>query len=362
MREAVTNKRLPLLAVVALVSWLMVPGNADAVPCGGGVPCACGDTVVASTTLVADLDCSGPGGTALIIGANVVTVNLDGNTISGDGTTGIGVDNTAGFNNVTIRNGTIKEFVQAVRAEGVRRLVLKDLTIEGGSSHAIEVLDSRSVTIRDSFITIGTAFGREAIRLESVRPARVIDVSIIGGFVGINFACGVCDGSELPTNGTIKRCTISDTGDNGILLANTTNALVTNNVISGAAFGGIQLGFDTTTPVTDVQVVKNVIIGTSFGGAFGAGILLIRGAFGNTIRNNVILDSAGNGITVDEAALEPFDNTIRNNISNANTGFGYSDNTTDSGTAGTENTYELNSCLGNGNGGSDPAGLCTPQP
>ena len=72
---------------------------------------SCGDTLTSDTTLTANLACSG---TALVVGADGITIDLNGYTISGDGT-GLGIDNTGGYDNVTIKNGTITGFQVVTR-------------------------------------------------------------------------------------------------------------------------------------------------------------------------------------------------------------------------------------------------------
>jgi hypothetical protein len=65
----------------------------------------CGDTVVADLVLIVDLVCPGDG---LVVGADDVTLDLGGHTITGAGTgTGIAVTGRSG---VTVRNGTIAGF------------------------------------------------------------------------------------------------------------------------------------------------------------------------------------------------------------------------------------------------------------
>ena len=86
-----------------------------------------------------------------------------------------------------------------------------------------------------------------------------------------------------------------------VLLANTTDAKIENNVIAGAAFAGIQVGFRTANPVTGADIFKNVVTGTRidfFIGALGAGIALARGSSGSTVKENIVTGSAVDGIFV----------------------------------------------------------------
>jgi hypothetical protein len=59
-----------------------------------------------------------------VIGADDITLDLNGHTVDGDGAaTGvadIGIDNTAGHNGVTIKGGSVREFVEGVVIDGAR--------------------------------------------------------------------------------------------------------------------------------------------------------------------------------------------------------------------------------------------------
>ena len=88
---------------------------------GGGrkpplVSVTCGQTLTHSIRLANDLtNCAGDG---LIVGADGVTVDLNGHAIDGDGTPGatgpdVGILDT-GRNGVTIKGGTVREFDRGV--------------------------------------------------------------------------------------------------------------------------------------------------------------------------------------------------------------------------------------------------------
>lgn len=78
---------------------------------------ACGSTVTASLTLTSDLNCSGSDG--LDVGHDSIVINLNGHTITGDGTSnGISV---ASHNNVTIENGVITTFATGVNITGTSK-------------------------------------------------------------------------------------------------------------------------------------------------------------------------------------------------------------------------------------------------
>src|SRR4051794_36271364 len=70
-------------------------------------PISCGDSITKSIVVANDLPCTG---TALVINANGVTLNLNGHTLTGDGDDiGNGVE-AQNFSNLTIENGTVTGF------------------------------------------------------------------------------------------------------------------------------------------------------------------------------------------------------------------------------------------------------------
>jgi hypothetical protein len=100
---------------------------------GGGRALAgevgCGATITADTRLSHDL--RGCPNVGLVIGADDITLDLDGHTASGDGqlvascpegaTCDVGIDNTAGHDNVTIKGGSVRAFDVGVFTLGQAR-------------------------------------------------------------------------------------------------------------------------------------------------------------------------------------------------------------------------------------------------
>jgi parallel beta-helix repeat protein len=88
----------------------------------------CGQTLTTNTTLTADLDCSGYGGTALTMGAKGIVLNLNGHTIWGpagnDSLYGVYSD---GYNRTTIKNGSIQDFYIGVYLNGSNRTLVQNV-------------------------------------------------------------------------------------------------------------------------------------------------------------------------------------------------------------------------------------------
>ena len=379
------NKKLTIRAVVALLAALMALGG------GQALAASCKVTVTAPDSIQAAIDANPKKTVCLddsggVFSQSVVFSGTDGGgddsgiTLRAapgavpvlDGTIGSLVDAITlkdGVSKVTIRDLEIRNYSnQAIRGDGtiavpLSKIRLQDLDIHDINFHAIDILHTDGLRIKHVTVRVapGANFFAEAIRLQSVDSVKVDKVHVIGGFVGVNFACsGACAGPEPPTNGVVKNSTISGTTDNGVLLANTTDAEIKKNVIAGAGFGGIQIGFRAANPVTGVKVSKNVVTGTA-----GDGILLSRGSSGSTVEKNTVTGSTGDGIAI--VTLAPggssSGNTIKGNISNGNGGFGYLDDGLGGGNVFTKNECKANAAGGSSSdGGASATGdLCTPQ-
>jgi len=86
----------------------LAPGKAPT-KVRGATSFSCGMSVTSNFTLTADENCSGYG---IYIEAPGVTVNLGGHTLTGDGSTGYGVE--ADYGNDTVTNGIITSFQYGV--------------------------------------------------------------------------------------------------------------------------------------------------------------------------------------------------------------------------------------------------------
>src|SRR5262249_19771626 len=102
----------------------------------------CGDVITVNTRLASDLvNCPDNG---LVIGADNITLDLNGHVIDGDGTRvpscppdatcDTGVDNTAGHSHVTVKGGSIRQFNVAVWVFGgagdhIRHLAVAHTTV-----------------------------------------------------------------------------------------------------------------------------------------------------------------------------------------------------------------------------------------
>ena len=351
MTKTIFGKKLLILTTIAvLVTSLML----FAIP-ASAAHLSCGDTVTTDTTLDADLICAGTPG--LIIGAAGITIDLNGHTISGtacgfchgirngDFSATANPSPTFGFDDVKIKGpGTIIGFEQGIRGDTVSRFTIENVIVrDQTSSSAIDILDSKDVKIKNVSISITTVSGAiEAIRLQNVDNVKVEKVNVVGGAVGVNFGCGSCDGTEQPTNGVIKDSTFINNG-NGIFLAQTTDAKVKNNVVSGSSGTAILVGlkcFVGSFPaVTNVEISKNVVSNND-----ASGITLCT-ADNSKVNKNIVTGNGGYGIRV----LDSDDNKIEKNTAVGNTGKDMKQDAASSG-----NTWKKNTCITTDDAGSGP--------
>ena len=112
------------IALLGVTIPLLGAGSAGAKACGGDVPCACGDTVVASTTLSGDLGICDR--TALRITKPVV-LDCAGHTITGNDQSnakfGIEIHGVVG---ATVRDCRVTRFRRGIRIDGGSGNTVKD--------------------------------------------------------------------------------------------------------------------------------------------------------------------------------------------------------------------------------------------
>jgi parallel beta-helix repeat protein len=101
----------------------------------------CGDTITTDARLTRDLNnCPADG---VIIGAAGVTLDLDGYTIDGVGAVGgIGVNNSGGYDDVTVKDGTVHQFLVGIRLQDAEENRLSRLTVSVNAGPGIAVVTS----------------------------------------------------------------------------------------------------------------------------------------------------------------------------------------------------------------------------
>jgi hypothetical protein len=144
----------------------------------------------------------------------------------------------------------------------------------------------------------------------------------------------------------------------GIRVEYSENNIFNQNTITGSGWNGLQIRHLSNNN----KFNENTSIGNQ-GNGFRVGL----SSNGNEFNENIAIKNGRNGFSVGANIEEEGYQVSSNNIFTENTAqrngeFGFFDQTTDSGTLGTANAYSENQCKNNTDGGSNPTGLCRPQP
>jgi len=316
---------------------------------------SCGQTITADTTLDSDMTkCKGPG---ITIGADGITLDLNGHTIEGMGK-GSGVNNVAGHDGVTIEDGSIRNFMESVALVGASDNHLRGLSLSDNRHVGIYVQDSSAIEIEQSSV-VDVRFA--AIYLFRSHDIRVEGNSLSrsgGGVVAqvsdhLAIEANVAernDGSGITlqesSESHIAGNTVSHSGDAGILLDAADANQVSANLASQNGDGIVVLGSAKT--ITD----NNVDTSACKKGC-GYGISLEAGA-GNLIAQNDVSRTMRDGIRIDAFVPEmpTVDNVVRDNLVSEATVDGLSIGTDGPGTvSGT--LIEGNVATGSGDDGFD---------
>jgi large repetitive protein len=317
-------------SVLTLAAWA-VPVAAQAAPASTVV--RCGQTLTSSTRLAHDLvNCPADG---LVIGADNITVDLAGHTISGvnaHGSEGISND---GHRGVRIQNGTIQDFfLNGVGLRNAPRSAVFNVTIRkigagGGETDAsagVLVKDSPNSSVTASTVTndvsafqsdgVDVLFSAGAIVNGNRLAKNAWDGMVVFGSPRTRVIGNVLDGNQNQG--------IEVNGSDGLLLArnhaseNIADGLVVG-AMSGARIEGNTLTRNGDTGLFMFDLLHSRVSDNRAAGN-GVGIDLEGGQHGSTGNHIVNNDTSSNlsvGLVVADNANG---NLVRGNVSNANRG------------------------------------------
>lgn len=278
-----------VLLAATIAATIVIPA-ASAAP----LP-ACGDVVTQNVTLTKSLKNCASG---LVVGADNVTIDLNGYTIKGLGTAaGVGID-AADHTGITVKNGKITDFAEGIKLFNVSNSTIEDIvvrrTVTGirvartdNGSDSNQILDNKVVESVDGIVLFGTAFSR-------VAGNTLADLSGTGIFCRDTFAGDV----EIDGNRSVRNLI-------GIRLF-FCGASVTDNVANDNDAEGI---FRTRSNGPTLGNVANDNVGT--------GISLDDSA--GSIVGNVTNRNSGHGLAiVDQNATNGPFYTVTRNTANRN--------------------------------------------
>ena len=251
----------------------------------------CGDLITQSITLDSDLlDCPGNG---LVIGAPNITVNLNGHTI--DGTSGSsGIDNFAGHDRVTIRNGTIQQFFSGVVFAGAQDSRLTNLTLASNGAGLALIFDSDNNQVERCDVT-GNNTG---VFLQSGSDRNTLSMNRIED----NVQAGVAiDGSD---DNKLQRNDVNRNGGGGIVVTGGSDRtrIEKNDLKNNGLPAGIYIGGGSGNAIVKNDLEKNP-----------DGIFVHSSAVNALVEKNGSNKNTFDGIDVDSTSTE-----ITMNVTNKN--------------------------------------------
>jgi parallel beta-helix repeat protein len=327
--------RAHLVAVAAGGCLLLGTTVADA---GTAPPIGCGSTITRSTTLRADI--VGCPATALVIGADRITLDLGGHTISGTnavGSEGIANDGHAGVR--IVGRGSVRDFqLTGVAMRNAPGSVVRGLTIggigaglaeEGGQGGAgILIADSPSSQVSGNEV----ANDVESFQSDGVDVLRSPGALVAGNDLSHNNWNGLVL-LESPAS-RIVRNDLDDNGNNGTEVNGSSDGVtVTANSAARNTQFGIVVGASRNVRVAGNAARHNdtgifffdlhdSVITANRATGNVAGIVLAggqSGSDGNHVTGNVASRNSEIGFSLEGGAN---DNVVSGNIANANQGDG----------------------------------------
>ena len=292
-------KRVATMASIALAATLVPAAGAN------GTDMRCGATIRTDTKLKDDLvDCPGNG---IVIGADNLTLDLNGHTVQGSGG-GAGIDNGAGHDGVRIEQGTVTGFDAGILLIGASGNRIQNLTISDNAGAGIALVQSSRNRVEHNSASANGFDGiflfdsstRNVVKKNSTTGNGIAGIAVLEGSndnrVEDNVAAGNgVDGIGLGgvAGNRIENNSAPGNGVVGIVLEVSNNNQVEKNVASGnGSFGFILSGSDAN------HLVKNMAADNSF-----AGIALV-GSRKNRIEKNSVSGNGEIGIAVVEGSPE----------------------------------------------------------
>ena len=324
-----------VLLVAAALSLALTPGAQAAKP----VHVTCGDTITADTTLANDLtDCPNNG---IVVGADDITLDLNGHTVDGDGFDNpaedcpdghcdTGIDITGRHRGVTIQNGSVAEFSSGIWIEGGSDQRLRQLSV-ARNGDGIDVVLAKDTVVADSSVD-ENVFGIFVGRSDRIRLER----NAVVGYQGCGLEVQRSDRTLIEGNSVFADDPGTPlSGDAcGIGLFNGSDrSRIARNSVSGNGFVGLIIGDSDHNQVggnrifknTDAMIVHgdaNTVSGNHISDAIGSdngsgfGIILEAGKH-NLLEGNTIERTRTDGIRVaiQDPGLPPVaGNTLRLNV------------------------------------------------
>ena len=295
---------------------------------GGGVSAqtgglSCGDTITVDTTLDRDLlNCPSNG---VVIGADGITLDLGGHTISGDGKPvrrcprrqicNVGVAND-GHDGVTVRNGSVGQFDSGVLVGRARENRVLNISSSQNTFFGFVVFRSAQILVRDSSGSRNIAPDGDGMGVFESHDVRIVDNSFRRN-PGPGLHVQASSDNLIKGNLFSRSSPALFLGGEGRADRSDRNRVRGNRFVRNTA--GVLLGYGN----------RNVIARNQFSRDKDG--IAIENARGNLVARNVILDARNSGIYLglNDPPIGGGDNVVRRNLVRRSGGDGFKVRSTD---------------------------------
>ncbi len=234
--------------------------------------CGCGDTMMSDTTLTQNLTCTGAG---ITIGANDVTLDCAGHSLTGD-TTGFGIS-LSSRSNVTIKNCNVTNFNYGASLVTSTNNTFADNMINGNSHSGFRIIsNSDNNTLINNIVSYNTYNG---IGVDQSSNNTYINNTLNSNTNGISIGAS--------SDNTIINNTANNNAVGIDIESNSNNNIITNNTANNNTAEGINL----------LRSINNSITG-NIANSNGYGIELSSDSNNNTVANNTAYNNRNSGILI----------------------------------------------------------------
>ena len=334
-----SSARLPAAPATLSALAIVIAVGAVALQAVGADPAlanhiACGETITTDTTLDSDLvNCPSNG---IVIGADDITLDLDGHVVDGDGTEfancpddefcDIGIL-SFGHDGVSVRDGSVRGFAVGALIGRARENRLLSISAKRNTFFGVVISRSRRSLVRNSSLSSNVPPEGDGIGLFSSDHNRIRHNSIRRN-AGPGIHVSDSNHNLIKSNELSKNSpAIAVEGDG--------NAIRNNDVSGG---DGIRI-----SPGN-----RNMVIGNRVFDAEES--ISIEEGRGNLVARNLVVDARGNGIRLglDRPPIGGADNVVRENLVRGSREDGYR---VDSGDA--HSVLRRNTAVASGDDGFD---------
>jgi Right handed beta helix region len=199
----------------------------------------CGDVVKKDVKLTHDLNCTASGTDGLVIGKDGVDINLNGHKLIGPAGSYNAINDSNGFNSLTVRNGTIRGFAYGVYAYYASKLNLSDLDIMlKGTNDGYGVYAEYGVSPHFDRVTVDNAY--YGFYLYSNDDLRLTHSKVTGGDSTQGY--GLYDGYSV---GKVDHFQASGVYYGAYVYSNTNGYTISNSTFNNAGFAGVYVSNST---------------------------------------------------------------------------------------------------------------------